>query len=110
FTRPGHLYARSIEGSYPDYTVAIPKADAIRTRVEMPVKDLTSAVRAASLVTDRESATVALTISEGSVAISSRASDIGESRIEVRAEVEGEALEIRFNPVYLLAALKTLDG
>lgn len=110
FTRPGHLYARSIEGSYPDYTVAIPKADAIRTRVEMPVKDLTSAVRAASLVTDRESATVALTISEGSVAISSRASDIGESRIEVRADVEGEALEIRFNPVYLLAALKTLDG
>src|SRR5690606_5875565 len=52
----GEFMAKLIEGSYPDYTVAIPKEK--KTKVTAKKSDLLAAVRSASLVTDRDSATV----------------------------------------------------
>lgn len=103
----GEFMAKLIEGSYPDYTVAMPKEK--KTKVVVRRADLLAAVRSASLVTDRDSATIVYRFDGEVASLESRASDIGESKIQIPITLEGEALEIRFNPVYFIDALRTVN-
>ncbi len=102
----GQVMAKLVEGSYPDYSTAIPRA--VTTKVRGNKADLLAAAKSASLVTDKETATIQFCFEDDHVRLESKASDIGESRIEVPVAIEGENLSIRFNPVYFIDALRTL--
>ena len=68
-----------------------------------------SAVRRAALLTNEESKGVRLAFAPGTLSISSRAPEMGEAKIDLPCEYTGEAIEIGFNPNYLLDALKVAD-
>jgi len=93
-----------VEGQFPDHTKLV--RDAYQTTVRFAVEDLLAAADRASLVADPKSPQVVLKMDPNGLSVSSGSVDTGSSFEEVEAEVEGEPLEITFNPKFLTDALK----
>ena len=96
-----------VEGTFPPYNDVIPKDS--DKKVVLDRDRFQSAVRRAALLTNEESKGVRLHFSTNSLAISSRAPEMGEAKIDLPVEYTGETIEIGFNPIYLLDALKVAD-
>jgi DNA polymerase-3 subunit beta len=103
----GELIAKLVEGTFPEYKSAIPSD--VTTKVTADRGELVAAVRSASLVTDKETETVIFRFKGKEVELESKGSDIGESKIRVGVEMDGDGVEIRFNPTYFVDALRTID-
>lgn len=101
------ISSTQIEGMYPNYQTAFPKE--ARTRARGHRSDLLTAARSASLTTDKQTSTVLFRITPEGLILESKAQSIGESRIQIPLELEGDAVEIRFNPVYFIEALRTFE-
>jgi DNA polymerase-3 subunit beta len=96
-----------VEGTFPPYNDVIPKDSDKKVTIN---KDrFLSAVRRAALLTNEESKGVRLAFASGTLSISSRAPEMGEAKIDLPVEYAGEAIEIGFNPIYLMDALKVAD-
>jgi DNA polymerase III subunit beta len=96
-----------VEGTFPPYNDVIPKDS--DKKVVINRDRFHSAVRRAALLTNEESKGVRLAFSNGTLSISSRAPEMGEAKIDLPVEYAGEPIEIGFNPIYLLDALKVAD-
>ena len=96
-----------VEGTFPPYNDVIPKDS--DKKITINRQRFVSAVRRASLLTNEESKGVRLSFSSGSLSISSRAPEMGEAKIDLPVEYAGEAIEVGFNPLYLMDALKVAD-
>lgn len=104
-----HFYSRLLEGNYPETNQLIPEgAD---TTVEVDAGSFLSSIERASLLShESRNDVVKLTInpSDKLVRISGDSPDIGMVEEEVAAtEVNGEPLEISFNPNYMKDALRS---
>ena len=100
----GELTSKLIEGTYPDYKVAV--SQKMGVKVTGKRTDFLSAARSAALMTDKETATVIFHFEEGRACMTTQARDIGESRIEIPISFQGEPIDIRFNPTYFIDALR----
>jgi len=96
-----------VEGTFPPYNDVIPKDS--DKKVVLNRQRFESAVKRAALLTNEESKGVRLSFSAGMLAISSRAPEMGEAKIDMPVEYAGEAIEVGFNPLYLMDALKVAD-
>ena len=101
------VISRLIDGTFPAIDNVIPQKTAFELRAQ--VADLASGLRRASLLTTRDSLSVELMLDPESVTIRSRATEVGEAKVEVPVQYDGEPLRIGFNPVYLQDALKVMD-
>jgi DNA polymerase-3 subunit beta len=104
------LASNLVEGSFPPYEDVIPKGQDIKVGFDRDV--LASAVRRAALLTNEESRGVRMMFSKGDrkLELSSRVPEMGEARISVDlTSMDGEDLEIGFNPGFLTDALKVID-
>ena len=100
------IYSRLVEGRFPRYRDVIPKDVAIT--VPLSVGPFHAAVRQAQIVTDEESRGVDFLLSDNRLQLSSRAQDVGESRIELPVEFTGDDICITFDPRYVADFLKVL--
>lgn len=108
-TESALLVSNLVEGNFPPYKDVIPK-DADK-KATLRTDALMSGVRRAALLTNEESKGVRLAFKGDQLTLTSRAPEMGEA--EVRVEMpnyEGEAIEIGFNPQYLLDALKVVGA
>jgi DNA polymerase-3 subunit beta len=96
-----------VEGTFPPYNDVIPKDSDKKMTINR--QRFESAVKRASLLTNEESKGVRLSFSNGSLSISSRAPEMGEAKIDMPVEYAGEAIDVGFNPIYLIDALKVAD-
>jgi DNA polymerase-3 subunit beta len=96
-----------VEGTFPPYDTVIPKDS--DKKITINRQRFESAVRRASLLTNEESKGVRLSFASGTLSISSRAPEMGEAKIDLPVEYAGEAIEVGFNPIYLMDALKVAD-
>jgi DNA polymerase-3 subunit beta len=78
--------------------------------VDLSREDLVTALRKAKLLTNQESRSVRLCFEEGRLIIASRALEVGEARVKLDVPYEGPALEIGFNPDYVLEALQVMKS
>jgi len=106
-TGSSQLNAKLIEGTYPNYRNALPQSSPIKVKLKRA--DLLSAARSAQLMTDEQTSTVIFRFEKDGLTIWSQAKDIGETRIQIKAEVEHAPLEIRFNPTYVIDALRCIE-
>ena len=98
-----------VEGTFPPFEDVIPK-DLDRKAV-INKDALHRAVRRAHLMTNEESRGVRLIFDNETLQITSRAPETGEAEVEVAIEsFTGDKLEIAFNPVYLMDALKVISA
>jgi len=103
------LTSNLVEGTFPPFEDVIPK-DLDRKAV-VSKEALHRAVRRAHLMTNEESRGVKLVFNDTCLKITSRAPETGEAEVEVPIEsFTGDKLEIAFNPVYIMDALKVVEG
>ncbi|MDP6693027.1 MAG: DNA polymerase III subunit beta [Phycisphaerales bacterium] len=103
------LSSNLVEGTFPPFEDVIPKD--LDQRVTINTDVLNRAVRRAHLMTNEESRGVRLSFDGDKLTITSRAPETGEAEIEVPISgFAGEQMEIGFNPVYIIDALKVVGS
>ncbi|NOZ63506.1 MAG: DNA polymerase III subunit beta [Caldiserica bacterium] len=108
FSQPGvSLTTRIIEGEFPDYKVVIPRT--FKTEARINKEELKDAVKRAYIMTREKSLSMKLKFQDSGLLISTRVPDAGESSEEVNVELQGESIEISFDPVLILDVLNVID-
>ena len=106
-TESAVIYSRLVEGRFPRYQDVFPAN--VEVKIPFEVGALRIAVEQASIVTSEESRGVDFQFSTGVLRLTSQSADVGSSHVELPIAYEGKAVEITFDPRYLVDALKTLD-
>lgn len=101
-----YISSRLVTGSFPDYTQIIPKE--FVTHVTVLKDDLQRSFKKTNIFLNKFRQ-VSLTISEGSLTISSQNNDVGHTTDTVRAQVEGEELALNFNQQYIMDPLSHIN-
>jgi DNA polymerase-3 subunit beta len=100
--------SRLIDGTYPNYAQVIPSKSS--TTIRVPTAELTQTVRAVSLFA-RDSANVIRLRTQGSgLVLSATTNEVGDSKAEVNAKVDGSEIQIAFNARYILDALAVVGS
>ncbi len=95
-----------VEGNFPKYEDIIPTD--YDKKLTLQTEGTLSAVRRASLLTSEESRGIKLSVQKERIVFSGRAPETGDAEIDMPVSYKGEAIEIGFNPVFLLDALRVI--
>jgi DNA polymerase-3 subunit beta len=101
------IYSRLVEGRFPRYQDVFPTS--VEVKIPLEAGSLRLAVEQASIVTSEESRGVDFRFGSGLLRLTSQSADVGSSHVELPIAYDGKAVEITFDPRYLIDALKTLD-
>jgi DNA polymerase-3 subunit beta len=101
------IYSRLVEGRFPRYQDVFPSS--VEVKIPLEVGSLRMAVEQASIVTSEESRGVDFQFGSGVLRLISQSADVGSSHVELPIAYDGKAVDITFDPRYLVDALKTLD-
>jgi len=110
FFRAGtsEVTSRLIDGNYPNYAQVIPTKSS--TTVRVPNAELTQTVRAVSLFARDSANVIRVRAQAGSLVLSAMTNEVGDSKAELSAEVDGAEIQIAFNARYVLDALAVIPG
>jgi DNA polymerase-3 subunit beta len=101
------LVSSLVQGNFPKYQDVIP-TEANR-KATVSTAQLEHRIRQAALLTNEESRGVKLSFGPDEVTLSSRAPEAGEAEVTCPIQLEGEPVEIGFNPTFLVEALRVID-
>lgn len=101
------LLSTLVQGNFPKYADVIPKEATCKAFVN--TEAFTHRIRQAALLTNEDSKSVRVSFSADEATLTSRAPDTGEAEVKLPVKYEGEPLEIAFNPVFLIDALKVIE-
>jgi DNA polymerase-3 subunit beta len=107
-TDRGMVVSRLVEGHFPPYGDVIPKDSSKKATIARGA--LLSAMKQAALMTSEESKSIVMAFKEGELTISGRSPDEGWSEVKVDAGYDGEPIEIRFNPQFVIDCLSVVDS
>ena len=102
------IYSRLVEGRFPKWRDVFPHRQDV-ARIDLSVGPFYSAVKQAAIVTSEETRGVDFTFADGSVVLSGRAADVGQSRVELPISYDGASKSITLDPRYMNDFLKVLD-
>jgi DNA polymerase III subunit beta len=110
FFRAGtsEVTSRLIDGNYPNYAQVIPSKSS--TSVRLATGDLMQTVKAVSLFARDSANVIRIRAQQGSVMLSATTNEVGDSRAELGAEVDGSEIQIAFNARYVLDALSVMEA
>ncbi len=100
------LTSRLIDGKYPNYAQVIPNKSS--TTVKVPTAELNQTVRAVSLFARDSANVIRVKAQAGSLVLSATTNEVGDSRAELPATVDGSDIQIAFNARYVLDALAVI--
>lgn len=106
-TESAVIYSQLVEGRFPRYQDVFPTN--VEVKIPLEAGSLRSAVEQASIVTSDESRGVDFQFGSGVLRLVGQSADVGSSHVELPIAYEGKAVEITFDPRYLIDALKTLE-
>ncbi len=102
------LTMRLIDGEFPDYRVVVPKGSSKKVLVDRQA--LTDSLRRVSLLSPEKFKGVKLSLSSGTLKISSSNPEMGDASEEIDAQYEGDSMEIGFNARYLLDVIAEIGS
>ena len=102
------IYSRLVEGRFPKWRDVFPQRTGA-AQVELTVGPLYSAVRQAAIVTSEESRGIDFNFEAGTLVLSGRVAEVGQSRVELPIAYDGPTVSIMLDPRYLSDFLKVLD-
>lgn len=103
------LYSKVVEGNYPNYSQVVPK-EKHQQRALIGREVFQQAVYRAALVCSEKSNSVKLKFSENGLAITAQSPDFGEAHETLAVNYSGPAVQIAFNPTFLLDPLEALPA
>ncbi len=101
------LVSSLVQGNFPKYNDVIP-TDCDR-KATIQTSEFEHRIRQAALLTNEESRGVKLGFQSDELTLSSRAPEAGEAEVTCPIQLEGEPIQIGFNPNFLLEALRVID-
>ncbi|REJ72650.1 MAG: DNA polymerase III subunit beta [Planctomycetota bacterium] len=101
------VYGRLVQGRFPKYQDVIPRE--FNINIEMVAGPLHSVVRQAMIVTNEESRGVDFSFGDGTLTLSSKAADVGTSRIDMPVSYDGDKVVITFDPRFVSEFLRVLE-
>lgn len=104
------ISCRLLEGQFPDYKKIIPKNYTARAILDR--EELTKAVKLASIFA-RDSANIihlSLAPQEKKITIAAQTKELGNSKTEIEASLEGETMTIAFNARFITDVVSALSG
>lgn len=102
------IVSRLLEGEYVKYSQMIPNE--FKTRIEINTADLLHGIERVSLLSrEGKNNSIKLSIKDNLLEISSIV-EIGQANDEIPLKLEGNNIDIGFNPKYLIDALKVIDS
>jgi len=104
----GMVVSRLVEGHFPPYSDVIPRDNDKKAVINRG--ELLSAMRQAALMTSEESKSVVMSFNNGELTVTGRAPDEGWGEVKMDVKYEGAAMEIRFNPHFIIDALSVSDS
>ncbi|MBS3734935.1 MAG: DNA polymerase III subunit beta [Phycisphaerae bacterium] len=102
------LVSTLVQGNFPKYSEVIPKEATHKAKIN--TAQFEHRVRQAALLTNEESRGVRLAFGSDEVVLTSRTPEAGEAEVSCPATLDGEPLEIGFNPAFLTDALRVIDA
>ncbi|MGD0138757.1 MAG: DNA polymerase III subunit beta [Tepidisphaeraceae bacterium] len=106
-TSSATLTSNLVEGQFPPYDDVIPKDT--DKKMFASTQDFLSAIKRAALLTTEESRGVRLAFNKKGLVLTSRSPESGEATINFPCKYEGADVEIGFNPVFLVDALRVVN-
>jgi DNA polymerase-3 subunit beta len=106
-TESAVIYSRLVEGRFPRYQDVFPSS--VEVKIPLEAGSLRMAVEQAAIVTSEDSRGVDFQFGSGVLRLISQSADVGSSHVELPIAYDGKAVDITFDPRYLIDALKTLD-
>jgi DNA polymerase III subunit beta len=106
-TERAMIYSRLVEGRFPNYRQVLPAKHS--AKVPLTVGPFLSAVRQAAIMTDEESKRVTFQFAKKKLTLQARGAETGRSRVEMPLDFEGKALEISFDPKFVIDMLRVLE-
>lgn len=101
------ITSQVVAGRFPDWRKILPKrSESNAVSVAAP---LAAAVKQAQIVTTEESRAVEFIFDRGELRLSSQAANIGNSKIKLPIDYDGETVPIRLDPKYIAEFLKAVD-
>ena len=104
---PVQLHSKLVEGNFPNYKQVIPGES--RQRVTVVKEELHHALRRADQITSDKSNSVKLSFKDNNLTITANTPEVGSGHEKIAIKYSGEEIEVAFNPVYLMDALKVID-
>ena len=101
------LVSSLVQGNFPRYGDVIPKECNRKATVATALFE--HRIRQAALLTNDESRGVRLSFKKDQVTLTSRAPETGEAEVSCPISLDGEAVEIAFNPAFLIDALHVAE-
>ncbi len=99
---------RLVEGEFPDYRGVIPKES--KHRIAIQREALLAAIKRAEIFSNERYHGVKLSLSAGSLTVSSTSPEMGEATETIDVDYQGEEFSIGFNASYILQALAVIPG
>ena len=97
-----------VEGNFPKYEDIIPTD--YENKVTLNREAALSAVRRAALLADEDSKGIKLSLAKNSIIFTSRAPETGDAEVDMAVAYSGTAMEIGFNPQFLVDVLRTVKA
>ena len=101
------LVSSLVQGNFPKYSDVIPKESTLKATIN--TSQFQHRVRQAALLTNEESKGIRLSFEGNEVTLTSRAPETGEAEVKCPITYDGEKLEIAFNPMFLIDAMKVTE-
>jgi DNA polymerase III subunit beta len=101
------LSSRLIEGQFPSWRQLIPES--FEHEVRLPRDELLEVARRISQLAQRN-APLRFAFAEGELTIAAETPEVGDASEAIPAPYSGEALEIAFNPQFLIEGIESVDG
>ena len=101
------IYSRLVEGRFPRYVDVIPKE--AKEKVDLVIAPFHNAIRQAQIVTNEESRGVDFNFANGTLTLTSKAAEIGQSKVELPIGFDGDEITITFDPRYVAEFLRVLE-
>jgi len=102
------FFARTIEGTYPDYKSVIPSSYENVLKVDR--KLLMDALKRVSLVITERFKPVTFDLKPDEITLISQETEMGKAQIKLSAVYEGKPLTVNYNAEYILDALEVMDS
>ena len=102
------MYSRLVEGRYPNWRQVIPdRTDGIN--IDMTVGPYYNVIRQAAIVADQESRGLDLEFGNGVLLLSAKSADLGQSRVEMPINYDGEPIRMKLDFRFLSDFLRVLE-
>ncbi|HEY2663013.1 MAG TPA: DNA polymerase III subunit beta [Candidatus Binataceae bacterium] len=102
------LSMRLVEGEFPDYRGVVPRES--KYHITLDRDAMFAAIRRAAIFSNERYHGVKLTLSAGSMMVSSTSPELGEATETIDTDFKGEEFSVGFNASYLQQALGVIPG